>query len=333
MSVTEIQQQLFQTIKTKLPTEASVAEEVAKLLDISTDSAYRRMRGEKQITLDELYTLCATYRISVDQLMNIQTGGFMFQGNILDNQTFRFDNYLTGIMHQLAYMNSFKEKQFFYLCKDSPIFHHFYFKEFAAFKYYAWMGTLMHFPEFKNKKVDFEAYPIEFFNIGQKILGLYNMLDSVEIWNIESLNTTMRQIDFYRDGNMFQSDGDILKVYEAVEKTMDHLEIQAELGYKFNYDDPERKPLGKFFMYFNEVVLGDNSSLGIMDNSKVAFIPHTAMNYLMTRDVIFCDKFYQYLQNLMRSSTLISEVSEKERSKFFKIHRERITHRKASLRP
>ena len=85
-------------------------------------------------------------------------------------------------------------------------------------------------------------------------------------------------------------------------------------------------------MYFNELVLGDNNILAIMDNSKVVFIPHTAINYMMTRDVTFCDKFHQYLQNLMRSSTLISEVSEKERSRFFKIHRERIAHRRASLR-
>lgn len=331
MGITEIQQQIFSAIKNRLPAEASVAEETARILDISTDSAYRRMRGEKQISLEELYKLCTNYNISLDQLMEIQTGAFMFQGNILDNKTFQFDKYLTGIMNSLGYMNSFKEKEFFNLCKDSPIFHHFYFREFAAFKYFAWMGTLMHLPEFKNKKVNFEEYPDNYFEIGQKALALYDRLDSVEIWNIESLNTTLRQIDFFRDGNRFRSDHDILKIYEAIEKMMDHLEKQAELGYKFSYGDPEKKPLGRYRMYFNEVVLGDNSSMAIMDNSKIAFLPHTAMNYLMTRDIKYCDNYHNYIQNLMKSSTLISEVSEKERSKFFRIHRERIANRKASL--
>lgn len=332
MDVTEIQIQLFNAIKSRLPGEASVAEETAKLLNISTDSAYRRMRGEKQVTLDELYLLCTTYRISLDQLMNIQTGAFLFYGNILDNKNFRFDNYLSGILTQLGYINSFKEKEFFYLCKDSPIFHHFYFPEFAAFKYIAWMAALFHIPEFKDKKIKVAEYPEGLFEVGQKILSLYNQIDSVEIWNIESLNSTMRQIDFCRDSNMFSSDADLLAVYVAMEKIMDHVEKQAELGYKFSYGDPDKKPLGRFRMYFNEVVLGDNNMLAIMDNSKAAFLPHTAFNYLMTRDVVFCDKFHQYLQNLMRSSTLISEVSEKERSKFFKIHRERIAHRKQALR-
>ena len=57
MNITELQQELFQLIKTRLPSEASVADEVAKLLEISSDSAYRRMRGEKQITFEELYKI------------------------------------------------------------------------------------------------------------------------------------------------------------------------------------------------------------------------------------------------------------------------------------
>ncbi len=85
-------------------------------------------------------------------------------------------------------------------------------------------------------------------------------------------------------------------------------------------------------MYFNEVVLGDNQMLAILDDSKIAFIPHSGANYIMTRDINHCENFYQYLENLTRRSTLISEVIEKERSKFFKIHRDRLAHRKQSLK-
>ena len=194
------------------------------------------------------------------------------------------------------------------------------------------MSTLLYFPEFRNKKLSLDDYPDELFELGKKILDLYEQVDSVEIWNIESLNSTLRQIDYYQDGGIFQSDEDILKVYEAIEKTLDHLEIQAELGYKFNYNDPDKKPRGKFRMYFNEVVLGDNQMLAVMDGSKIAYVPHSAANYMATRDIAFCDHFHQYLQNLMRRSTLISEVSEKERSRFFRIMRGKIEHRKESLR-
>ncbi len=86
------------------------------------------------------------------------------------------------------------------------------------------MSTFLFFPEFKNKKVNFEENSDEVFQIGQKMLNLYNKPDSVEIWNAESLNSTLRQIDYFRDARMFKSDKDILKVFEVVEKTLDHLE-------------------------------------------------------------------------------------------------------------
>ena len=332
MNIPDLQQQLFQFIKTKLPAEASVADEVAKLLGISSDSAYRRMRAEKQITFEELYKLTLHYKISLDQLMNIQTGSILFQGNFINNKTYRYNDYVTGIIQQLTYFNSHKQKEFYYLCKDTPIFYYFISKELAAFKYYFWMGTLIYFPEFRNKKVNLDDYPPELELLGDKVNELYTQMDSMEIWNIESWNTTFHQIDYYLESQMFQSDKDALRIYEGMEKVVDHLEEQAKRGYKFLANDPDKKPCGKFKMYFNEVVIQDNNMMALLDNTRISFIPHTAINYLMTRDIAYSENFYQYVQNLIKRSTLISEVSEKERARFFRRVRERIEKRKENLK-
>jgi len=331
MNINEIQQQLFQIIKTRIPAEASVADEIAKFLNISSDSAYRRMRGEKQITFEELYMLATNFRISLDQLMNIPTGGFVFQGNLLNHKNFRFDAYLTAIMHTMAYFVSFKQHELYYLCKDIPLFHHWHIKELAAFKYHFWMASIFGFPEFKKIKVDINGYPDELWDLGQKILNLYNQVDSFELWNLEAINSTIHQIEYYREGQMFKSDYDVLKIYEAVERTIDHLEAQATFGRKFKIDDPAKKPLSNYQMYVNEILLFDNSILAVLDNTKVTMLTHTTNNWIMTRDITFSENFYQYMQNLMRRSTMISEVSEKERSRFFRILRERIARRKAVL--
>ena len=332
MNTKEIQRQLFEFVKTKLSAEASLADEVAKLLGISSDSAYRRLRGEKVITFDELITLATHFKIPIEGIMSIETAGFMFQGNLLNSKTFRFDAYQTGMMNILAYFNSFKKKEVYYLSKEAPIFHYFHLRELAAFKYFVWMSTLTFYPDFKNKKITLDEYPDSLFEIGQKIIGLYNQIDSNEFWNIESWNSTMHQIDYYLDSQMFQSDNDALKVYEAMEKLLNHLEEQAKRGYKSSIDDPEKKPQGKYNMYFNETVLLDNSMLILLDNTKMASVNHTAINYMVTRDINYCENYYNYVQNLVRRSTLISEVSEKERASFFKRMHQRIDKRKDSLK-
>jgi len=131
---------------------------------------------------------------------------------------------------------------------------------------------------------------------------------------------------------MFESDSDILRLYECWEKVIDHVERQAERGYKFAIGDPDMKAIGHYRVYFNEVILGDNSFLVLLEGSKMSLVVHTVINYMQTRDVSFCENMHDYVQSLMKRSTLISKVSEKERSKFFRILKDRIARRKETLK-
>jgi transcriptional regulator with XRE-family HTH domain len=332
MNAAELQQELFQVIKSNIPDHLSTTEEIAKVLDVSVDSVYRRMRGEKTISLDELHLLCSHYKISLDQLMQIQTGSFLFQGNIQNEKTFRYEAYLNSMLRDQAYFNSFSERQYYFLGKDVNIFHHFIFREIAAFKYFFWTKTLFNSPSLANTRFNFNFYSDETWETAKKIIAGYNQLPTVEIWNVENINVAIRQIEFYRAGHIFETDSDALKLYEAWEKLIDHIERQAERGHKFAYGDPEMKPTAEYQVYFNEVLLGDNSMLAVLNGAKTAIIVHALNNYMITRDVNFTENLYQHMLSLMRRSTLISTVSEKERSKFFRTLRERIARRKDALK-
>ncbi|MEO6069998.1 MAG: hypothetical protein ABIN57_11820 [Chitinophagaceae bacterium] len=331
MTSAEIQIQIFKSIKNSLPAHLSIVDEVAAVLEVSTDSVYRRMRGEKQLSIDELFRLCTHFQISMDHFLNLKSEGFLFSGTFAQPSTFKFDEYLLGVEQQLKYMTSFKEKRMYFLPKDILIFHHFQLKEIAAFKHFFWMKTLFQSPEFLKKKFDFASYPDQLFVISKRILSYYLLLDATEVWSIENINSTIRQIEFYRDTNMFESDQDVFIIYEAFEKLITHIEEQAALGYQFNIDDPKKKPQASFALYYNEVILGDSSFLVELDGKRMVYITHSIANYMTTRDVQFCDNMHEHVQNLMRKSTLISAVSERERLRFFKFLRNRITTRKEKL--
>src|SRR6476659_7548630 len=132
MTPPSIQIQLFQNIKNKLPPQSAFVEEIAGLLQISTDSAYRRIKGEKPLSMEEVYKLCLHYKISLDNLLGLQSGGFQFTGNFVDAETFRFDQWLTNALQNVKYMTGFRERTMYYLCKDLPLFDHFHFREVAA---------------------------------------------------------------------------------------------------------------------------------------------------------------------------------------------------------
>jgi hypothetical protein len=330
--INSIQAEIFQTIKSRLPSHLTMVEEVATVLDISTDSAYRRIKGEKPLSLEEAHRLCTRYQLSLDSLFGPRADAFLFTGNFVKADSFRFDEYLANIVQQVKYMNGFAEKELIYMAKDLPVFHHFQFREIAAFKYYFWMRNILHNPSFAAKKFKVKDYPDEYFELGKKALDYYNQLETVEIWNIESINSTLRQVEYYHDSNFFSSEEELFSVYEALEKLVDHLELQATEGYKFNVAEGTGKPLGAYQMYFNEIVILENSLLAILNGTKTAFLVHNVINILITRDVAFCDNMYGYIRNLLKKSTLISTVSEKERTRFFKYLRQKIASRKQNLR-
>ena len=331
MTIGEIQQALFQAIKLKLSEGGSVVDETAELLEISTDSAYRRMRGEKTISIDEFRTLCKHFRLSADELLGFRKEGVTFAGSYLNSEHFDFKAYVQSVAQNLAFMNRFKERRFYYLCKDLPIFYHYHLQEIAAFKWFFWLNTYFQFPGFEKKKLRFEDHPADIFEIEREVLDQYNQIPSVEIWNMENMNIFLRQIDFYRDAQLFESDQDIYRLYDAIGRLWNHLEEQARLGYKFRIDDPAGKPGGELKMYFNEVLLGDNNMLVEMDGERMAYVSHTTINFLVTKDKVFTENMHRHIQNQIKRSTLISEVSEKERSRFFRIIRERIENRKERL--
>src|SRR5204863_10152378 len=95
MENNQIQVMFFQFVKSKLPSHLSLVDELADLLEISIDSAYRRIRGEKIISLDEISKIASHFKLSVDQLLNLKASDAkMFTGNYVTPENFNFEMYL-----------------------------------------------------------------------------------------------------------------------------------------------------------------------------------------------------------------------------------------------
>jgi hypothetical protein len=108
---------------------------------------------------------------------------------------------------------------------------------------------------------------------------------------------------------------------------VNHIEKQAEAGCKYVVGGKPSGSSASYKLYYNEFILGDNSNMVILNNSKMVYLNHTVLNIISTKDPVFSEYTYQHLQNIMRKSTLISFVGEKERRKFFNAVREKVENR------
>jgi len=313
------QEFLFQRIKELLPPHASLVDMVAETLHISSDSAYRRIRGETPLVLDEARVLCQHFKISLDQLLNVKEGSTLFQNVRIDLKNYSYEKYLNDLVKQVKYISSFIHKEIIYLTKDMPLFHNFYYHPLIAFRYFFWMKTIIQDPDFRNREFTLDCVSPEIESLSRELSLAYNATPSSEIWNTESINSAILQVEFYKDSGYFSSANDIRIVYEALEETFVHLKHQVEYGCKFMPGENPKMKKSNFRFFHNRVTLGDNTILAITDNIKTVFLNYDVMNYMVTRDEKFCQDTYNEIQALIRRSSLISGTSEKQRNIFFNI--------------
>jgi hypothetical protein len=328
MKTAEIQGNFFRHIKQKLPAHLLLVDEVAELLNISPDSAYRRIRGEKPLTIDEIQILALHYSISLDSFMNIETENIEFLGRVIDKENYRLDSYLKAMVKQLEMIEEAQHKQLYFWNKDIPIFYHFLFPELACFKCYFWSRYNLNYTQFNRGQFLISDFIDVFNNLGSRIFELYVNIPSTEIWNVDCINTTIRQIDFYRETKVFQSKEDVITIYECLEKLIDHLEQQVEMGYKFPYKKPAQNTHARYNVFMNEFVLGDNTVAVEMDEKKLVFLNHSVINYIMTTNKKFVNYVFDTIHLLLKKSTLISDAGEKDRQLFFQSMRQRIFEKK-----
>lgn len=325
MEPPDLQQQFFSFLRKKLPPHLSLVDEVCELLKVGTDSAYRRIRGEKAISLQELKILSEHYQLSLDQVLQLKSNSVVFDAPEINTQFVPFSQYQQGLIKQLTYFNSFKDRKMMYLCKDVPVFHFYVYPEIAAFKSFFWARSILNNPDYNGRKFNLsDSISDENYKQGLEILKAYNEIPSSEIWNYESINSTISQIEYYRDSGIFASRDELQAVYDSFIRMLDHMQLQAEKGHKFLPGSSDLTYRGSYQFYVNEVIIGNNTILVELNDLRASFVSYNVLHYMSTTDPRFTEKAFRNFDTLLSRSAMISVTGERDRNRFFKILREKV---------
>ncbi|MGK7389292.1 MAG: helix-turn-helix domain-containing protein [Candidatus Cyclobacteriaceae bacterium M2_1C_046] len=310
----EIQSAFLQTVRERLPANLSFADEIAEILQISKDSAYRRIRGETFLSIDEIHKLCDHYKVSLDRLLSPSGDTVSFHYQSVHSQLYNMEEWLGSILQNLEMIISLPEKELIYLAKDIPIFYYFKFKKLAAFKIYFWREVLLSdqaIPAFNSQKITKEIL-----SIGERITSRYDALDSIEIWSEESATITLKQLEYCYECGYFTSHSEYLSLIQEFKLLLEIIKSYATAGVKDNG--------GKFTFYKNDIILADNTILFKMGERQVVYKTHNTVNVLRSSDKSICDDTSHYFEKMKSRSTLISTSGEKERNKLFNLYFKRI---------
>ena len=324
-----IQSAFLEQVRKGLPPNLSFVDELAELLNISRDSAYRRMRGDTVLSLEEVKKLCDHFKISLDSFLSPSSEVVTFQLRAMNVNDFSFDKWLRSILGNLEMVSGFEEKEIVYNAKDLPIFHYFQFPRLSAFKMYFWMKSFARNVKFSAGKYSPDLVDKELIAVGEKIWDKYATLPSTELLSVEIMNVTLRHIEFAHECGMFEDMQEALRLCDDCSLLIGRLKAQAEVGRKSSSDGDEGG--GKFDLYYNEVLIGDNTILFKMGDKRVTFLTANNFDILTTAQESFCSLTESHISNLINKSTLISNTAARERSKFFNKIEQRIQEVKAGI--
>jgi len=310
-----IQSSFLNQVREKLPPAISFADELAEVLSVSRDSAYRRIRGETLLSLDEVKKLCDHFQISLDHALSPSSEIVAFQVRPLNSENFSFEKWLQSIYDKLHMISQFPEKELIYHAKDLPIFHFFQYPLLSAFKMYFWLRTFAHETKLSQEKFHANVVSQDLLSLGKRIWDKYASISSTEIMSPEALTATLRNIEFACECGFFKDPKEASRLCDECERLLTQMCKQAEHGKKGSapsYDNGAR-----FDIYHNELLIGDNTILFKMGEKRVTFVTANNFDILATSHEYFCLQTEQHVTNLINRSTPISNHAQKERLKFF----------------
>jgi len=314
-----IQIQFLDRVNDLIPRDTSLVQELSDLLEISTDSAYRRMRGETLLSIDEIIILCDHFNISFDAFSKKETGLVTFRYSTIESKPESFMAYLKSIYDDLLIISQAKMPRIIYAGGDIPVFHHYRFPHIAAFKMFYWMRSIMNIPEMENTMFSVDAVDEEVTGLAQKIIELYSLVPSVEIWTDTTIHSTLKQIDYYWESGMFSHADDAVQVCESLREVMMNIRKMAENSAKYkNNAQPLGMPEKNYEMYFSDIEITNNCVLVDLEKLKAVYLGHFSFYTMTTTNETYCLKTEEWLNSLIKRSTLISGIAEKQRYQFFK---------------
>jgi hypothetical protein len=313
-STFEMQDVFIKHLKQIIPPNVSLVDDIADLLKISNDSAYRRLRNETELSLDETYKICKHYRISVDSVFSNNGDSVTCNYIKLTDSEANFNSYLLSLLNQLERLQKVDDSKIIYAAEEVPIFHSFFSKKLAAFKLFYWQRSVLNIPIYQSKKFDWEVISEAQLELADKIHKTYLNVPSIEIWTDETINTTIKQIEYYFESGAFSEKDDAIAVLQELKKMAQAINQYAESEIK---SAANKVSVTSFGLYNSDLVIGTNCIHVTVAGNVISYISFNTMNSLTTSNHQFCEEIEHWMKNLIKKSTLISSVAEKQRFQFF----------------
>lgn len=143
---------VFDWIRKRQVTDEPFVHELGEVLELSTDSVYRRLRGETALNLYEIERITEVYDFSLDEVMGTSATRLAFNYKPIREESFHFIDYLKYIDNMMSTIAATTNPRMYYMANDIPFFQLMNSPLIASFKLFFWQKTILDFKSYKHLK-------------------------------------------------------------------------------------------------------------------------------------------------------------------------------------
>lgn len=308
----------LEKVKLKIDEKHSLVDVITDLLEISKDSAYRRMRGDTELSFDETVILANHFRVSLSEVAGHTENSAVFHRQSFIKTLDNYRDYMKNSLAQLQQIASQKNHMMYYQAKDIPAFYHFALPKMGAFKMYVWLKSVYGIDKINDENYSMSMIPQDLLDLAKQQWEVFSRINTTEIWSETTIRSIANQIEYYYEAGFFSSKEEALDICDEFKMMMKIIYKQALNGRKVHANNMEVFSSASYSMYFHEILLMDNHILAeIGENNIIYFIPYAGINYLSTADPDLTNDMKEFMTSQIKKSASIDNISEKERNKFF----------------
>ncbi len=309
-----MQEQFIRYLKEKTQNHTSFVEEIATILDIGYDAAYRRINLKTSLSLEESVKLAKHYKISLNNLFEVGS-----QNSILTELSPPIHNkeglelYFKQSLNNVLPLTQLKSASIIYSAKDIPLFHTLKDSFLSRYKIYVWLKDVD--TNMTKSKVTFDDFikiiPDSLLENAYKLGEVYKDINITEIWNNTTINGTLQQVLYYFEAGALSKKLALL-ICTDIEDVIRHVEKQA-----IQQSIIGSKNKAIYNLYINDIHTMSNTIMVKTPYKKVFFTPFTVISYFKIEHQPTCELMHDFFEKQMSISKLLVNAGEKDRSLFF----------------
>lgn len=314
-------EKLFNLIKQKLPNNISFTGEIADVLDISYDAAYRRLSRKTTLSFEEALKLSRHFKISLNTIHCLEEEVIPVLKQSSINSKDELAGFFMNMTKTVSLFIKYSDAEFLYAVKDIPLYYIPTNTLYGKFRLYFFYSI------YSNKELtNFKEFSLTSDIIYDSICfkNSFRKLNGIEIWNDTTINSSLYQIYYFYNIKMVSKE-EAIQLCVELKKLIEKVEIQAINEVWDEVSDQ------KYQMYYNKLINLNNTIFLKSKKTKTILVPYTSMSYLSVDDERTGEEIEKHFDKKLQFSKKISGDAEIDRQLFFASMYEKIDQLKKQI--